>query len=521
MKKKFMKEAGNALQVQKHQRDREDQLIGGLDDGLAQLSDTNDDNIVELVNLLNETNPSSQDQGSYDPDNAIGEKLLEAFEWDEVFNLLEEAEASTERREFGSVDTVDVDVNDSWTNYMDSVESYALENKLDLSEDPFKELLSNDDQESVANRIETDYVMKKAHCDKYDYLIAAFCGVATGLIDVFFVGMPGNSKLGAWTDKQADNLVMQFAKLVYNADKKSGKTSQKKEPDSISSAIGYLERRFSVNYDARYPSDLGLDSDKLDMAPSNHHMKSIGHAPDLIGLFFSVLDQFTGTSSFISNGRIVRVNDNKDFELQGNSFVQKIFYGIFNWLGHLMSDMAGSSGVRGHRDGRRGSGIPIPFFEMLQLCNFGNFHADNGEKMNFADLTTKMFERGYDARHGAACAIPVVINELMIRLIWTLKGRFYHQRSWQESVPFGDKPELRRMLTVGHGCLCAVDATDAAIRSKGSVLTFASHLNLVGWSRFAFSALQEIRAVYIKDSLNVEAMEKDLKAEWNCLFKEM
>ena len=35
---------------------------------------------------------------------------------------------------------------------------------------------------------------RNAKCDKYDYMIAAFCGFAAGLIDSFFVGTPGNSR---------------------------------------------------------------------------------------------------------------------------------------------------------------------------------------------------------------------------------------------------------------------------------------------------------------------------------------
>lgn len=44
-------------------------------------------------------------------------------------------------------------------------------------------------------------------CDKYDYLIATGCGVVAGLVDIFFVGMPGESKLGGWTDAQVDKAV--------------------------------------------------------------------------------------------------------------------------------------------------------------------------------------------------------------------------------------------------------------------------------------------------------------------------
>ena len=35
-------------------------------------------------------------------------------------------------------------------------------------------------------------------CDKYDYLIAVGCGAVAGLVDVFLVGTPGDSKLLRW-----------------------------------------------------------------------------------------------------------------------------------------------------------------------------------------------------------------------------------------------------------------------------------------------------------------------------------
>lgn len=40
----------------------------------------------------------------------------------------------------------------------------------------------------------TEQEWTNAKCDKYDYLIAAFCGGISGLIDVFFVGDPITSK---------------------------------------------------------------------------------------------------------------------------------------------------------------------------------------------------------------------------------------------------------------------------------------------------------------------------------------
>lgn len=49
-------------------------------------------------------------------------------------------------------------------------------------------------------------------CDKYDYLSAVGCGAIAGLVDIFLVGSPADSKLQGWTDAQVDKTVMSFAK---------------------------------------------------------------------------------------------------------------------------------------------------------------------------------------------------------------------------------------------------------------------------------------------------------------------
>lgn len=50
-------------------------------------------------------------------------------------------------------------------------------------------------------------------CDWIDYLIANGCGVVGGLVDVFLVGVPGESKLQTWTDKQSDK---DIHKIIYS-----------------------------------------------------------------------------------------------------------------------------------------------------------------------------------------------------------------------------------------------------------------------------------------------------------------
>ena len=68
----------------------------------------------------------------------------------------------------------------------------------------------------------------------------------------FFVGKQGESKLGEWTNKKVDTLVEKFAQSIWKSDKENGITKSTSKPEAIASEIGYLERRFKVNYDARY-----------------------------------------------------------------------------------------------------------------------------------------------------------------------------------------------------------------------------------------------------------------------------
>ena len=93
-------------------------------------------------------------------------------------------------------------------------------------------------------RVEAKIIAQKGakSCDKYDYLTAVGCGVVAGLVDSFFVGMPGESKLGGWTDAQVDKAVIGFAKIC-------GWTPKAGKENSIAAAIGWLEKKYPVNYD--------------------------------------------------------------------------------------------------------------------------------------------------------------------------------------------------------------------------------------------------------------------------------
>lgn len=321
-------------------------------------------------------------------------------------------------------------------------------------------------------------VLKESACDTSDYLISVACGAIAGLVDIFFVGMPGERTLGTWTDLQVDTAVKKFASL-------SGWNPKPEKADSVASAIGWLEKNYRVNYDQRHTADVG---NLFPMNTKNHHIKSLSHAPDIVGLFFSVLNQFTSTSAFISGGQLIMLQT-ETYELQGGNFPAKLFCGVANWFGHVMSDIAGSSGSRGN--GGRGSGLAIPFFELFQMCTFGEFQVGK-DRQDFATLAIRAFQEGYDARFGLAMAIPVLICDLSIRLLWMVKRRFYLKMPVNECIPTSRHSGLRVMLLFGNGTLCIMDGADAAIRSDGNWLLFFMRMNIIAWARFLTLVLKEI-----------------------------
>ena len=61
----------------------------------------------------------------------------------------------------------------------------------------------------------------------------------------------------------------------------------------------------------------------------------------------------------------------------------------------------------------------------------------------------------------AAMAVPVVLEELMIRILWMIRQRFVRKKSWKESYPSSAHADLRIMLIVENAILCVIDGADA------------------------------------------------------------
>lgn len=374
MKNDYLKDEGNALRVQKHQLTKSENKLSEIDKILSNIQTEQnssdsllDDVIADMKSIIETTNPEISNE-ELEENRIMIEGKIETQIEPENLSMVDE------------IDRVDFDENTSWNEYLNSIQDYSFKHNLNLEEDPFKHLMTKSQQAELQKRIKDEFSLKNAQCDKYDYMIAGTCGVIAGLIDILFVDVPKDSKLGNIADEQANKITEKFAEFLgWNRDKAVERGS-----NTTASAIGFLENKFRVNYDQAITH--ATDGAVKNLSLNNHHLKSLGHSPDIIGLIFSVLNQLTSTSSFISNGQVITI-ETDSFELQGHNFVAKIFCGIANWFGHIMSDWTGSSGIVGQ--GGRGSGVPIPFYNLLQMINVGEF---GQHKQTFATITTKVFE---------------------------------------------------------------------------------------------------------------------------------
>lgn len=345
------------------------------------------------------------------------------------------------------------------------------------------------------NETVTSIEKLKPDCDKLDYILSASSGALCGIMDIFLVGKPSESPLGNVTDKWFENRTKDFAKLCGWDESKGS---------SVSSAIQCLEKKFKIPYDQRGAGDAG--SSIYDLAPLNHHFKSLGHNPTLMGLFFSILDQFANTSHFVSGGELMSLQKaSQDFQLQGNDTSSRLFCGFVNWFGHLMSDISGASGSK-----TRGMGIPSPFWswtnDVIAIKRTLHMEASEFDK-GLNKLALEIYKKGYDVRSQTAQAIPVFVNELVVRLIYSVRRSIKYfketvpsERSfalmWKTCEPFTNAT-VKRMLTVAHGTFCLVDIGDATVRAfkdgggQFNAVKFVLRLNIVGVGRFAVSLYGE------------------------------
>lgn len=402
-----------------------------------------------------------------------------------------------------------------------------------LDEDPRKtqinqEKQSIDDQLAFLNDkvviLNSDIENLTNHADGLDYTAAIASGIFAGLIDSFFVGKWDFENAKAISNQEINDKIMTAAR-------KEGYTG-----DRLSGAINKLEEKFKL------PGDSAWNGLKKEISAKTHHLDDFSHHPTPIGLVIAILTQFTETGYYSnSNSEFFKIPIavNERSKLIGKTLPAKIFCGIINWcidvvktsenwLGHMMSDMAGSKNTAGS-----GMGLPGPIMSMLKelsalpLVKNTDFaknlsHAfvnGIGAERNQLDLGifNNLFEGAsskVDLRTENAIAhelkrqaLPVVINECLVRGFFFIRKFVSEIKDkkrldlidWKSTLPFKNRT-IVRMLTISSGTFMAIDLADATIRAaieaKGfnpaTAGAFILRVNFVGVGRFAVACTSDV-----------------------------
>lgn len=328
------------------------------------------------------------------------------------------------------------------------------------------------------------------HSDVIDYMIAVGSGILAGLVDSFWVGEFKMDRGKAWSNRNTNDFVMKVAK------------AQGYEGDRLDGAIKFLENKFHI------PSDNIWKGQDIGISARSHHLDDLAHHPTPIGLFFSILTQFTKKGYFQNGeGEFIPITlDDNGGGLIGNNIPCKIFAGTVNWFFHLVSDMSGSNKTAG-----AGMGIPGPIISLLK-----EFSTIPGlDKTGMSQKLKELFvNEKFDLRSELAVgyevgrqAVPVIINECVVRAFYFIRRLFLEIKEkknireidWRKTLPWKNRT-IVRMLTISTATFTIIDLGDAAIRglikSNGNSAMFLKEfilrVNFVGVGRFAVAVATDI-----------------------------
>ncbi len=350
--------------------------------------------------------------------------------------------------------------------------------------------------------------------DNVDYAIAITSGILAGIIDSLFVGEFSLENASQWGVEKTNDFVLKVAKY------------QGYKGNDQAMAVKYLEGMFPIAAD-KATNDFG--------GGLQHHLRDFTHHPTPVGLICSILTQFTGNVYGTKvDGTFIGVPLNEDgLALIGKSFPEKITFGVINWVFHMVSDIAGSSGSI--MKNSVGTGLPGPFLSTIKELSASPFFSKQNEKGNkeLSVYISKLFngtllgkkdgngkliplkfdlrtEMGIGAQIGKQ-TIPVVINECVVRAVFLLRRLLQEllkndirscsdldKINWKAVAPFNNRT-IDRMLMISSMTFNIADTADAAvhaaIESYGNWLVFSgkfvARYNFVGAGKAALSIVKE------------------------------
>jgi len=383
-----------------------------------------------------------------------------------------------------NIDTTNCSINKRVSSWSEIV------NEANLSIDDeitFSDILTKEEIEKVSNEY---LALKEAfnamhRLDGWDWTIAGVSGVIAALVDVFLVQMPEHKGMLGSEGHDGSPLSNWMKEHIQNS--------------MSSEEISKLERDNWVPYDAANNKNLNMNIDGLNTR--THRLQSLGHDP-ILGFIFGVKDILNGTFTAIDlNGEIISqtVEMSKHPQMQGMS----IFNAIATVLGHLKSDIATPAG------------LPTPLMGLFQLIP-GEIN-----KHTFAELTRYMYKNGYNFNHFLAMSIPVMIIEVLVRVLYFIKRHYKDGFSIKDSVPFDGTPKLQTMLFSAHTLATAANAGKVYLQANPLAINYPQWITFfkysIGQLKWILIDKPNKRFKYVQDKIDDEwiAIDDELNSIFN------
>ena len=316
----------------------------------------------------------------------IDDKNKNAVKRDAEIELLEEQlrvlgiDTTTVKKSSAVVETKKVMVVPSW-------ERLCREAELTAGTDCKLESLFTDEElkhnERAINKLNAEY-NQICHLDNTDIAISAIAGIAGAAVDILLVGIPAKGPEG-----------LEAGPLSNFIRKKFDEAFPASEMEKLANSKGS-----KVPFDAQ--DNRHTKEYVTGLSAYYHRLLSLGHDP-LLGFVVGIFDIITGRMTTIDkNGKIVsQIMDNYD-----DRKASDVFEALAKLIIHYKSDI------------NTYMGLPAPLMALFNLLQFGSI---GEEEQTIAEIVQGMYYEGYDFIHFCSLSIPVMLTEVIVRLLYAFK----------------------------------------------------------------------------------------------------
>ena len=376
----------------------------------------------------------------------------------------------------------------------------------------------------------------RVEADKFDYATAIASGLLAGAIDAVFIDKLTITSTDIGLSHEKAN------RMIENYAKKHGYQENGKR---LKGAVEFLEKKYPIAQDNVWKGK------GLGISAKDHHLADLAHHPTPLGLVSAIIVQFFRTGTFVDKEggwHLIPVQTEKPDVLE--NWLPLILSGVIlwlvnlaekasqeeeetdipeyiwklarllasapvaiqilkcvnNWVGHLMSDLAGSKQTAG-----KGMGIPGVFLSLMyEIAALPGVNQTGLTKQLDQIYVKNRFNLRKEIplyEHLAKQMLPVAINELFVRTFFFVRHLIEElQRAnslkdvdWEKVIPVGNRT-IDRMLSVAGLTFSVADTADAAVRSAiesgGNWVLFAggvaTRVNYIGLAKATVSVIKEI-----------------------------